>query len=123
MEESGQLPVQKARRARRVLGVGCLAVLVATCSGVAALGYALKDGPVTMSLPGNAALQIGSDDFVLSNDSFQNGTTYFADLKGTDARNILELHVLSDTHSLELVLQHATKTEQSENHLLTVPAP
>ena len=38
-------------------------------------------------------------------------------------RNILELHALSETHSLELVLHHATKDSTRDQRLLTMPMP
>jgi hypothetical protein len=123
MEERPEATRPKPRRARRTLGVGCLVVLVLLCGGLTALGVALKDGPVTLGLPGNNALKLGSDDFVLSNSSFQDGTTYYADLKGDAVRNIIELHVLPDKRTMEIVLHHASKDEQSENHLFDVPMP
>src|SRR5580765_298002 len=110
MDESNAPVAGKSpRRARRLVGLGCLTLLVLLCASMSGLGYALSGGPVTLNLPGNGALKLGSDDFILSGDSFQDGTTYFADFKATGVRNILELHVLSDSHTMEVVLHHATK--------------
>lgn len=110
-------------RLRRVLGLGCLGVFLATCALVGVLAVALQSGPVEIQLPGNSALKLGSSNFVLSNSSFQNGTTYFVDFKGSGVRSILELHELTDNHSFEVVLHHAAKGEQKEQQLVTVPMP
>src|ERR687883_1469586 len=110
-------------RARRVLGVGCLALCLLTCAGLGAVGFALRNGPIQIALPNNSMLKLGSDNFVLSNSSFQNGTTYYADFSGNGVRSILELHDLTDSHSFEIVLHHATKDEQREQHLLTLQSP
>jgi hypothetical protein len=123
MDDKALPPARKPRSGRRVLATGCLLALLVTCGGLAALGYALNDGPVTLALPALGALRLGTDDFVLSNSSFQDGTTYYADLKGTGVRNILEVHVISDKHSIEVVLHHATKEEQQETHLFDLPGP
>jgi len=114
---------RRSRIARRGAGLGCLIMLLVLCSALGALGLALKSGPVTLSLPGNTALNLGSDNFVLSDYSFQNGTTYFADLKGNDVRNILEFRVLADKRNVEIVLHQATKDKQGDKRLLTVPMP
>jgi hypothetical protein len=110
-------------RPRRVLGIGCLVVCLVLCAAIGGIAVALQAGPVEIGLPNNNLLKLGSDDFVLSNSSFQNGTTYYVDLNGNGARSILELHNLKDTHSLEIVFNHATKDEQREHHLLTLPSP
>src|SRR5437870_12907251 len=124
VESSGKdsvMAVMRARRLRprRVLGVGCLALCLVVCAGLGAIGVALRNGPVQVGLPNNSLLKLGSDSFVLSNSSFQNGTTYYADFSGNGARSILELHSLTDSHSFEVVLHHATRDEQREQHLLT----
>jgi hypothetical protein len=110
-------------RPRRALGVGCLALFLVTCAILGALVVALQSGPVEIALPGNSALKFGSDNFVLSNSSFQNGTTYYADFKAIGIRDILEIHDLKDTHSFEIVLHQATKDEQKEQRLLAMPSP
>ena len=123
--EDGAVAGRRARRwrPRRVLGVGCLALWLVVCAGVGAVAVALRSGPVQIGLPNNSALKFGSDSFVLSNSSFQNGATYYADFSGNGVRSILELHDLTDSHNFEIVLHHATKDEQREQHLLTVPSP
>lgn len=113
---------RRARRGRAV-GAGCLALVLGLCFGVSVLGFALRSGPAAFSLPGNNSLKLGSDDFVLSDYSFQNGTTYFVDFKGNDVRTILEFRALADKRTLEIVLHHADKDEQRDNRLLTVPMP
>ena len=123
--EGGAIAGTRARRwrPRQVVGVGCLVLCLVVCAGVGAVGVALRSGPVQIGLPNNSVLKLGSDSFVLSNSSFQNGTTYYADFSGNGVRSIVELHELTDSHSLEIVLHHATKDEQREQHLLTVPSP
>jgi hypothetical protein len=110
-------------RPRRVFGVGCLVLCLLACAAVGAVAVALQAGPVQIGLPNNNLLKLGSDSFVLSNSSFQNGTTYYADFSGNGVRSILELHDLTDSHSFEIVLHHATKDEQREHHLLALPSP
>src|SRR5690349_17996558 len=73
-------PTRKLRP-RRVLGAGCLVLCLLSCAAVGALVVALQSGPVELALPGNSALKFGSDNYVLSNSSFQDGTTYYADFK------------------------------------------
>ncbi|MFL5732020.1 MAG: hypothetical protein ACJ78Q_02370 [Chloroflexia bacterium] len=111
------------RRSLRILGTGCLLLCLFLCSGVGLLALALQSGPVQIGLPNNNFLKLGSDNLVLSNSSFQNGTTYYLDLNGNGVRNILELHNLTDLHTFEIVLNHATKDDQREHHLLTMPSP
>jgi hypothetical protein len=107
----------------RVFRVGCLVVLLFMCAVVSSLALALQGGPVDLRLPGSNTLKIGSDNFVLSNSSFKNGTTYYIDLNGGSSRDILQFQYLEDTHSLQLVLHRATKGDREEDHLLTVPLP
>ena len=109
------------RRPGRVLKLGCLMVLLGLCGGLGALALALQSGPVTLGLPGDNVLKVGSDDFVLSNSSFQNGMTYFLDFNGNDVRHILQLHYLADSKTLEFVLHHASEEEMSERRLITIP--
>jgi hypothetical protein len=107
----------------RVFRVGCLVVLLFMCAAISSLAFALQGGPVDLRLPGSSTLKIGSDDFVLSNFSFKNGTTYYIDLNAGSSRDILQLQHLEDTHSLQLVLHRATKGDREEDHLVTVPLP
>ncbi|MEA2575186.1 MAG: hypothetical protein QOH93_2484 [Chloroflexia bacterium] len=111
------------RSTMRALKVGCLGLLLLLCGGLGSLTWALQSGPVTLQFLGNNTLRLGSDDFVLSNYSFQNGTTYFIDLNGNDVRNILQLHYLKDTNRVELVLHYAGKTEEGEHHLAEMSLP
>ena len=108
---------------RRVLGLGCLGLFFVMCAMVGILVVALQSGPVELQLPGSSALKLGSSNFVLSNASFQSGTTYFVDFTSSGVRSILEFHDLTDNHSLEVVFHHATKGAQKEEHLLTLPEP
>ncbi|HEX8600288.1 MAG TPA: hypothetical protein VF952_17440 [Chloroflexia bacterium] len=114
---------KSSRRGMRALKVACLGFLLTMCGGLGLLGWALQSGPLTLQLLGNNVLRLGSDDFVLSNYSFQNGTTYYIDLNGNNVRNILQLHYIEETHSLELVLHYADRSEQGEHHLAEVNLP
>ena len=76
-----------------------------------------------LELPGGHTLKAGSDDFVLSNYSFQKGTTYFLDLDGNGVRHIIELHSLTDSNTVELVFHSADREGTDERHLLTLPLP
>src|SRR5690349_14461464 len=116
-------PARPGRAPRRTLAACCLVPFLLLCGGTALLVIVLQSGPIQLSLPNNNLLKLGSDNFVLSNYSFQNGTTYYLDFNGNGVRNILELHDLSDLHTFEIVLNHATKDEQREQHVLTLPSP
>jgi hypothetical protein len=98
-------------------------MLLFVCGGVGLLVVALSSGPVTLGMPGRTELKLGSNDTVLSNFSFQEGTTYYFDLSGNGVRNIIELNYLQASRSLELVVHHSTKQEQSEKQLLTMKLP
>lgn len=111
------------RSVTRVLKFGCLTLALTLCGGIGLLGWALQSGPVMLQLPGGSTLKVGSDDFVLSNYSFQNGTTYYIDLHGKEVRNILQLHYLEDAHRLELVFHYAGLTELGEHHLAEMSLP
>jgi hypothetical protein len=117
--------VARPRRRRRwwVLRWGCLGLLLFVCGSISLLAIALSAGPVTLGMPGGSELKLGSNDTVLSNFSFQEGTTYYFDLSGNGVRNIIELNYLQASRSLELVVHHSTKQEQSEDHLLTMKLP
>jgi hypothetical protein len=124
--EQGQTPDERAPRKRsglRALRLGCLGFMLTLCGSLGLLGWVLQSGPVTLQLPGSNTLKLGSDDFVLSNYSFQNGTTFYIDLNGNGARNILQVHYLEDTNRVELVLHYAGKSEQGEHHLAEIALP
>jgi hypothetical protein len=87
------------------------------------LAVALQSGPVAIDLLFGNHLKLGSDDFVLSNYSFQEGTTYYLDLNGGGVRNILQVEYLEEHHSLQLVLHHSSKGDRKENHLLEMKLP
>ncbi len=110
-------------RVRHAIRLGCLGSLLTVCGSVGVLVFALQSGPMTMHLLGGNMLSLGSDSFVLSNYSFQNGITYFLDLNGNGVRNIVQLHYLSDSRSLELVLHHADKTREGDSQLATMSLP
>lgn len=120
-------PAPLARRwhstAWRVLRIGCLTSFLLMCGLISTIAIALQSGPVDLSLPFDNRLKIGSEDFVLSNYSFQNGNTYYIDLNGNSVRNILQIEYLEDKHTLQLVLHHATKGDRKENKLLEMPLP
>ncbi len=118
------LKAPRARsKARRVLAVGCLGLIFTTCLALGVFAFALRAGALMMPLPGGTTARFGGDAFVLSNYSFQNGQTYYADFKGNGVRNIVELHLLGDGKRLELVFHHSTAAEQQESHLLDMPLP
>ena len=114
---------RRGRTAWRVLRVGCLGALLLMCGASSALTVALQSGPVDMGLPFGNHLKIGSDDFVLSNFSFQDGNTYYMDLSGGGVRNIVQVEYLEDSHTLQLVLHHSTKGDRKENRLLEMKLP
>jgi len=107
----------------RVARVGCLLVIVGLCSSVGAIVLTLQSGPLQLEMPGESLLKLGSDDFVMSNYSFQNGTTYYLDLDGNGVRNIVQLHYMADSRKLEMVLHHATKDVMRDSNLFTMPIP
>ncbi len=112
-----------SRTAWRVARIGCLGVLVLMCGLVSALTIALQSGPANIALPFDNYLKVGSDDFVLSDYSFQNGTTYYLDLNGGGVRNILQVEYLEDKHELQLVLHHSARGDRDENKLLEMKLP
>jgi hypothetical protein len=107
----------------RVLKIGCLTLLLTLCGSLGLLAWGLQSGPMTLQLLGSNTLKVGSDDFVLSNYSFQNGTTFYIDLNGNGVRNILQVHYLEDTNRLELVLHYADKSALGEHHLAELTLP
>lgn len=111
------------RRVRRAVKIGCLVLLLSTCGCFGSLFVALRSGPVTINLPGGAALKLGSDDFVLKDYSFQDGTTYFVDLNSGSDRNILEFRYTNDDHHLDVVIHHADRTSEGDTKLLTLNLP
>ena len=95
-------------------------MLLGLCAGVGALAAALQSGP--LDLPGGR-LALGSEDYVLSNYSFQSGTTYFLDFDGNGVRNIVQVQHLPDSNRIELVLHHASKDAIKKHNLLGLPLP
>jgi hypothetical protein len=111
------------KRSRRVLKLGCVSVLLLLCAGLSTLALTVQSGSLHLIFPGGNVLKVGTDNFVMSNYSFQNGSTYFLDLNGNGVRNILQFHYLSDDKTLELVFHHANNTEMKNYQLLTMPLP
>jgi hypothetical protein len=107
----------------RALRWGCLGLLLIACGGVGVLVAALLSGPVTLEMPGGTQVEVGSQASVLSNFTFQNGTSYYLDVLGNGVRNIVELNYLEDSHSIEVVLHHSTKQERDEQQLLKMKLP
>lgn len=116
-------PAPRKRSGFRLLRLGCLGFLLTLCGSIGLLAWGLQSGPLTLQLPGSNTLKLGSDDFVLSNYSFQNGTTFYIDLNGNGVRNILQVHYLEDAHRVELVLHYAGKSELGEHHLAELALP
>lgn len=121
--QSGTRVVNRRSSRRGALKLGCLGLLLTLCSAAGALVFVLQSGPVTLRLPGANTLSLGSESFVLSNYSFQRGTTYFLDLNGNGVRNIIQLHYLSDTRSLELVLHYADRSREGDSRIASIPLP
>ena len=121
--EGRQSTRERGSSLRRVARAGCLVVIVGLCSLVGTIAVALQSGPIQVKMPGESRLKLGSDDFVISNYSFQNGTTYYLDIDGNGVRNIVQLHYLTDSRKLELVLHHATKDVMRDSNLFTMPLP
>jgi hypothetical protein len=115
-ERNGRKP-----RSWRLLRLGCAGLLLFACGAPAALVAAASAGP--LQLPGGGELRAGSADFVLSNFSFQNGTSYFLDLHGTGARTILEANYIESARTIELVLLHSTREDRAEHRLLSWQVP
>ncbi|HEX8219011.1 MAG TPA: hypothetical protein VF914_07330 [Chloroflexia bacterium] len=120
---SGAERPHRKRSGMRVLKIGCLTLLLTLCGSLGLLAWGLQSGPMTLQLLGSNTLKVGSDDFVLSNYSFQNGTTFYIDLNGNGVRNILQVHYLEDTNRLELVLHYADKSALGEHHLAELTLP
>jgi hypothetical protein len=114
-------PPGRKPRTWRPLRVGCLGLLLLACCGPAALVAAATAGP--LQLPGGTELRAGSDDVVLSNFTFQNGTSYFLDMNASGVRTILEANYLEDTRTVELVLHHSTREDRAEHRLLSWQVP
>ena len=98
-----------------------MVLLLVACGGPAALVAAASAGP--FSLPGGGELRAGTEDFVLSNFTFQNGTSYFVDLNGSGARAILAANYLEDKRTIEIVLHYSTREDRAEHRLLSWQMP
>ncbi len=109
--------------ASRVFKGGCLLFLLALCGGLTLLTAAVVAGDSGVALPGGSVLKVGADNFVLSNYSFQDGTSYFIDLNGNGTRNIVELNYLSTGRKVEFVLHYANREAEGEHRLATLPLP
>ncbi len=116
-------PERNRRASRHALKIGCLGVSLLLCSGMAIIGAALQGGPVQLGVPGGTAVKLGSDNFVLSNYSFQDGTTYYLDTGGNGVRNILEFRRIVGGHSLDVVLHHADRLSEGDQQLFSIPLP
>ncbi len=116
-------PARRSGSVRRALKLGCLFSILSVCGCFGVLLIALQGGPITISLPGGTALRIGSDDFVLKDYSFRDGTTYFLDLNGGGGRNILEFRYTKDDHKLDVVIHHADRKSEGDTRLLTLDLP
>jgi hypothetical protein len=131
--ETGAVPVEVVEEgvsvARPVrprwgrLRVGCAGLVLFVCGGTGVLTAALRAGPVAMQMPGGTELRMGSQEPVLSNFTFQDGTSYYLDLVGNGVRNIVEVNYLEDSRSVEIVLHHSTKEEQVEKQLVKMKLP
>src|SRR5689334_3982980 len=89
--------VSRARPASvrwRGVRVGCVGLLLFVCAGIGVLVAALRAGPVAVQMPGGTELRMGSQETVLSNFTFQDGTSYYLDLVGNGVRNIVEVNYL-----------------------------
>jgi hypothetical protein len=114
---------REKRKVWRTFRWGCLGLLLFVCGAVGVLAVALSSGPVTLEMPGGTQLKLGSEASVLSNFTFQNGTSYYLDVLGNGVRNIFELNYLEDSPSIEVVLHHSTKQERDERQLLKMKLP
>ncbi len=119
----GQHPLRRSKSIGRALRIGCFGLLILPCFGAFLLGSALQSGPVQLSLLGGTAVKVGSDNFVLSNYSFQDGTTYYLDTGGNGMRNILQFHHLKGAHSIEVLLHHADRLSEKDTSLFSLPLP
>lgn len=117
------VPPRQARDVRRVLKLGCLLSVLSVCGCFGVMLVALQSGPLTIGLPGGASLRLGSDDFVLKDYAFRDGTTYFLDLNGGGDRNILEFRYTEDDHKLDIVIHHADRNSQGDTRLFTLDLP
>jgi len=123
---TGSLSGSPSRGKHRQLSRALLAAvitIVLSCGLLGAIVAGLVQGRVEVALPGAAVLRSGSDDFVLSNYSFQNGTTYFIDFKGYGLRAILEFQNLDDKDRVDVVINAATRDAQRMHRLISLPVP
>lgn len=134
-EEDAQLPAPeeasdvahrgaaRRRQVPRALKAGCIIIFLTMCSCLGTLVIALQGGPVSIALPFGNTLRIGSDDFVLKDYSFRDGTTYFIDWSGNGARNIVEFRLTDEDRGLDVVVHHADPSSQGDTRLLTLTLP
>jgi hypothetical protein len=114
---------RKASRLRRALKLSCLGALLAVCGACGLLAALLQNGPVAWGLPGGNTLRIGSEDFVLSDYSFKQGTTHSLDLDGNGVRTILQLQYLEESRTWEVVLHQASRERIWDRKLLRWQVP
>jgi len=108
---------------KRTVKLGCLSIVLLLCGGISTLLLTVRSGSLDLVFPGENVLKLGTDSFVMSNYTFQNGSTYFLDFNGNGVRNILQVHYLSDKNTLELVYHHASNAEMQNHQLLTMSLP
>lgn len=115
--------LSKRSRLPRTLKFGCIVMLVLLCGVMSTLLLTVRSGSIDLAFPGDNVLKLGTDSFVMSNYSFQNGSTYFLDFNGNGVRNILQFHYISDNKTVELVYHHASNTEMRNHQLLAISLP
>jgi len=121
--QPGKSPPAPSRRLGRALGLWSLGAALAFCALLGGLVGGMLFGPVELALPGGSALKLGTDDFVLSNYVFQNGTTYFVDFHAQGVRGILEFQHLKEFGRLEIVFNGATRDSRHSHKLVSFSVP
>jgi hypothetical protein len=122
-EARSELTTRKVSRLRRVLKLSCLGALLTVCGACGLLAVVLQSGPVTWGLPGGNTLRVGSEDFVLSDYSFKQGTTHSLDLDGNGVRTILQLQYLEESRTWEVVLHQASRERIWDQRLFSWRVP
>jgi hypothetical protein len=124
MTEGDPRPTKRRpSRLRSALKFTCLGAMLTVCGACGLLAVALQNGPVEWGLPGGNTLRIGSEDFVLSDYSFKQGTTHSFDLDGNGVRTILQLQYLEESRTWELVLHQASRERISDHKLFSWQVP